>query len=102
MKLRLRRYVVLRGGKWIGADSLLVVDMIALPVDYAAAAECGGAGLSQAKECVGLIGGSAFVWCGSCLCVRAQILPLDTMCSEMRIRSWSSCGYEVASYSCVR
>jgi hypothetical protein len=35
---------------------LLVVGVIALPVDYAAAAECGGAGLSQAKECGGLIG----------------------------------------------
>ena len=43
-------------GKQIGTDSLLVVGVIALPVDYAAAAECGGAGLSQAKECVGLIG----------------------------------------------
>jgi hypothetical protein len=61
MKLRLRRYVVLRvWGKWINTDSLLVVGVIALPVDYAiaaeCAAECGGAGLSQAKECMGLIG----------------------------------------------
>jgi len=61
MKLRLRRYVVFCvWGKRIGADSLLVVSVIVLPVDYAAAAECpeecGGAGLSQAKECVELIG----------------------------------------------
>jgi hypothetical protein len=47
-------------GKRIGADSLLVVSVIALPIDYATAAECpeecGAAGLLQAKECVGLIG----------------------------------------------
>jgi len=44
-------------GKWIGADSLLVVGVIALPVDAAeCAVECGGAGLLQAKEYGGLIG----------------------------------------------
>jgi len=64
----------------------LVVGVIALPVIVPlllnVPRNVEGLDYRRLRSVGGLLVCSAFVWCGSCLCVRVQLLPLDATCLE--------------------